>query len=479
MDSLTTDLAVIGSGPGGYAAAFYAADRGQRVTLIEEDRRLGGVCLNRGCIPSKALLHATALIREAKGSGQLRGITFGAPTVELEKLRAWKETILQQLGQGIETLAHHRNVRIVRGRARFERSTAVQVDTAEGPLGIAYTTAIIASGSQPARPTALAIDSPKLMTSTEALELRDMPDRLLVVGGGYIGLELGTVYATLGSRVDVVEALGSLLSGADADLIRPVQRYAERAFASIRCNTKVVSVKDEGAQMAVTTESGGEQETARYDRVLLCVGRVPNCDDLGLERTRVARNTQGLITVDARQQTADSAIYAIGDVVGGPLLAHKARHEARVAVEAIAGASEERSDAVIPSVVFTDPELAWCGLTEAEASAKGVPITVARFPWSASGRALTLDRPDGMTKLVIDPETERILGVGIVGAGAAELISEGVLAVETRVTAKTLARSVHPHPTLSETLMECAEVFYGQAIHVAGRRASRQSQVRS
>jgi len=470
MDALTTDLVVIGAGPGGYAAAFCAADRGKRVMLVEQDRRLGGVCLNRGCIPSKALLHATELIREAKGSSQLRGITFGAPRVELEKLRAWKETMLNKLAHGIGTLAHHRGVQVVAGHGRFESSSVLQVETTEGRQRIAFTTALIASGSQPARPASLAQDSPHIMTSTEALELREIPKSLLIVGGGYIGLELGTVYATLGSRVVLMEALESLLAGADADLVRPVQRYAERAFAAVRLGTNVVSLVEDGAQVIVTSEGDGGRNEERYDRVLLCVGRVPHCDGLGLERTRVTRTAQGMIAVNAQQQTTDPAIYAIGDVVGGPFLAHKARHEARVAVAAMMGVSDGAATAVMPAVVFTDPELAWCGLTEAEARAQDRPIAIARFPWSASGRALTLDRPDGLTKLVIDPGTERILGVGIVGAGAGELISEGVLAVEAGVTAKTLARSIHPHPTLSETLMECAEVFYGNAIHLAGHR---------
>ena len=470
MESITTDIVVIGAGPGGYAAAFYAADKGKRVILVEQDARLGGVCLNRGCIPSKALLHATALMREANASGDIRGITFGVPHVNLATLRAWKESVLERLGQGISGLSRQRGVAVWHGRAQFEDSTTLRVQTEEGLRQIRYQTAIVAVGSQPTLPEPFALGDPRIMTSTEALELDEIPPALLVVGGGYIGLELGTVYATLGSRVVLVEAMESILMGVDPDLARPVVRYVERAFAALHLGTTVAAIDARGTQLHVTVETHGERHDERYDRVLVCIGRVPNCEGLGLERTKVTRDAKGFIAVNERQQTADPSIYAIGDVVGGPLLAHKAAREARVAVEVIAGEASSRADVIIPAVVFTDPEIAWCGLTEAEARARGVPVEVAKFPWSASGKAVSLDRPDGLTKLIVDPETERILGVGIVGVNAGELIGEGVLAIELGATANEMAKTVHPHPTLSETLQEAAELFYGYATHAVARK---------
>jgi len=473
MEPITADLVVVGAGPGGYAAAFAAADRGRTVLLVDQEERLGGVCLNRGCIPSKALLHATALIREAKASGTIRGIAFGEPQVDLERVRAWKEALLEQLGQGIRSLGQARGVEVMRGRARFEDSQTLRVETAGGQQVIRYQAAIIATGSQPAMPPSFDLGDPRVMTSTEALELAEIPKTLLVVGGGYIGLELGTVYATLGSRVVLVEAMDTLLPGVDADLVRPVQRSAEQAFQEVRLRAKVLTMATSGQQIRVTMEAaeapGGSREE-RYDRVLVAVGRAPNCDDLGLEHTKVERDERGFIKVNAHQQTADPALYAIGDVVGGALLAHKASKQARVAVESLTGEPSVFEDIVMPAVVYTDPELAWCGLTESEAQAKGLAVTVVRFPWSASGRAVSLDRPDGLTKLLIEPTTERILGVGLVGAGAGELISEGVLAIEMGATAKDLADTVHPHPTLSETLMECAQLFYGTATHAVSRK---------
>jgi len=473
MEPITADLVVVGAGPGGYAAAFAAADRGRTVLLVDQEERLGGVCLNRGCIPSKALLHATALIREAKASGTIRGIAFGEPQVDLERVRAWKEALLEQLGQGIRSLGQARGVEVMRGRARFEDSQTLRVETAGGQQVIRYQAAIIATGSQPAMPPSFDLGDPRVMTSTEALELAEIPKTLLVVGGGYIGLELGTVYATLGSRVVLVEAMDTLLPGVDADLVRPVQRSAEQAFQEVRLRAKVLTMATSGQQIRVTMEAaeapGGSREE-RYDRVLVAVGRAPNCDDLGLEHTKVERDERGFIKVNAHQQTADPALYAIGDVVGGALLAHKASKQARVAVESLTGEPSVFEDIVMPAVVYTDPELAWCGLTESEAQAKGLAVMVVRFPWSASGRAVSLDRPDGLTKLLIEPTTERILGVGLVGAGAGELISEGVLAIEMGATAKDLADTVHPHPTLSETLMECAQLFYGTATHAVSRK---------
>jgi len=466
---MKTELAIVGAGPGGYAAAFYAADKGKRVILVERDQRLGGVCLNRGCIPSKALLHATNLIGEARESAH-RGITFGQPTIELNKLHAWKESILQKLSQGISQLAQKRGVEVLFGRGYFEDSNTLRVETEAGQQFVSYDKAIVAVGSKSALPKAFDLGNPRVMTSREALELEDIPQDLLVVGGGYIGMELGTVYAALGSKVVVVEALDSILSGADPDLVRPVMNFARKAFKEVRLKTKVAKMATSGQQIKVTVDDGAQSKDELYDRVLVSVGRVPNCADLGLENTKVELDDKGFIKVNARQQTADPSILAIGDIAGGVLLAHKASKEARVAVEVLSGEESTSSEVVIPAVVFTDPEVAWCGLTEAEAKAKGISVEIAKFPWGASGRALTYDRPDGLTKLVIERESERILGVGIVGHGAGELISEGVVAVEMGATARDLAECVHPHPTLSETLMEAAEVFFGHATHTLVRK---------
>jgi dihydrolipoamide dehydrogenase len=473
MKPIRADVVVVGGGPGGYTAAFLAADKGRDVWLVEQDKRLGGVCLNRGCIPSKALLHATALMRQAKASAGM-GISFSEPKVNVGKLRAWKDAILGTLGKGLTGVSKARGVTVLTGRGHFEDSHTVRVETADGQQFIAYETAIIAVGSTPAMPAAFDLGHPRVMTSTEALELEEIPRHLLVIGGGYIGLELGTVYATLGSRVVLAEATEALLLGLDADLTRPVLAYAERAFKEVRLKTAVTKMATSGKQIKVTFEADGRERQERYDRVLVAVGRAPNCKDLGLEHTQVQRDERGFIQVDARQATADPAIFAIGDVVGGALLAHKASKEARVAVEAICGEDSVFQDVVMPAVVFTDPEVAWCGLTEADARRQGRAVQVSRFPWSASGRALSLDRPDGLTKLVMDPDTERILGVGVVGSGAGELISEGVLAIEMGATARDLAESVHPHPTLSETLMECAEAFYGTATSLPPRRRAPQ-----
>jgi dihydrolipoamide dehydrogenase len=469
VERQSADVVVLGAGPGGYAAALYAADLGRRALLIDQDARLGGVCLTKGCIPSKALLHATEVMREARELSPARGIAFGEPAVRLEKLRAWKEGIIDKLSQGVAGLASRRGVTVLRGRGHFEDSTTLRMETEKGQQFFSFERAIIAVGSKPAMPKAFDLGNRRIMTSTEALELEEVPKHLLVVGGGYIGLELGTVYATLGSRVTLIEALDAILQGVDADLARPV-RAAQQAFASVRVSTKVLKMATSGRQIKVVSESNGKTIEELYDRVLVAVGRAPNCDRLGLEHTGVRRDDKGFIRVNAQQQTDAPAIYAIGDVVGGAMLAHKASKEARVAVEAIAGEPASFEDVVIPAVVFTDPEVAWCGLTETEAREKERRVEVVKVPWSALGRPLTFDRTDGLTKLVVDPDTERILGVGIVGVRAGDLISEGVLAVEMGATARDVAESVHPHPTLSETLMECAELFYGTATHTSGRR---------
>lgn len=467
MDPIKTEIVVVGAGPGGYAAAFYAADKGKKVILVERDKRLGGVCLNRGCIPSKALIHATHLISQAREAAH-HGLTFDPPRINLEKMRAWKESILQKLSQGIGNLAQRRGVQVLAGRGHFEGSNSLRVETENGQQFITYEQAIIATGSKSAMPKAFDLGNPRVMTSREALELEEVPQDLLVVGGGYIGMELGTVYASLGSRVVVVEALDTILAGADPDLVRPVMNVAAKAFKEVRLKTKVAKMATAGKQIRVKFDGSETEEF--YDRVLVSVGRVPNCDDLGLENTKVERDDRGFVKVNSQQQTNDPSIYAIGDIAGGVLLAHKASKEARIAVEVITGEESTAEKVVIPAVVFTDPEVAWCGLTEAEAKAKNIAVEVAKFPWAASGRAMTYDRVDGLTKLIVEPETERLLGVGIVGHGAGELIAEGVLAVEMGATVRDLAETVHPHPTLSETLMECAEMFYGHATHAYLRK---------
>ncbi|MCU0770162.1 MAG: dihydrolipoyl dehydrogenase [Verrucomicrobia bacterium] len=469
MTPIQTELVVIGAGPGGYAAAFYAADLGQKVVLVERDPRLGGVCLNRGCIPSKALLHATHQIAGAEESAH-RGITFAKPEINLDSLRTWKESILTRLSAGVAQLGKARNVQVIHGRGYFDDSSTLRVETGQGNQFVSFEKAIVAVGSKPAMPRVFDLGNPRIMTSTEALEVPDIPARLLVIGGGYIGMELGTVYARLGSEVVVAEALPTVLAGADQDLTRPVLQAAKKAFKEVRTGAKVLKMATAGKQIEVVTEYQGQPLKELYDRVLVSVGRVPAGDDMGLENTKVTRDDKGFVVVDAHQRTEDPNIYAIGDIAGGVLLAHKAHKEARIAVENIVGEAAAFENVVIPAVVFTDPELAWCGLTEAEAKEKGIQVEVAKFPWTASGRALSFDRTDGLTKLIVEPATERLLGIGIVGHGAGELIAEGVVLLEMGATAKDLALSVHPHPTLSETLMEAAEMFYGHATHALGRK---------
>jgi dihydrolipoamide dehydrogenase len=461
----TTQLAVIGAGPGGYAAAFYAADLGMQVTLIDPSQNPGGVCLYRGCIPSKALLHVADVLNEAKHA-EAWGIAFGPPKIDLDRLRAFKTKVVTQLTGGLGQLSKQRKITYAQGEASFKDAKTLEIKRENGETDtLTFAHAIIATGSQPAKVPGLSIDSPRVMDSTSALDLPDIPKSLLVVGGGYIGLELGSVYAALGTKVTVVEMTGGLLPGADRDLVNVLARRIESICEAVLLNTKVVSMKDGRNGVSVTLEGDVEKKEQTFDRVLVSIGRRPNPVP-GIENTGVKVTERGFVEVNGARQTAEPAIYAIGDVVGEPMLAHKASHEGRTAVEAIAGQKVAFEPLAIPAVVFTDPELAWCGLTETEAQKQGREITIARFPWGASGRALTLDRNDGVTKLVIDPKTERILGVGIVGPGAGELIAEGVLAVEMGANATDLKMSIHPHPTLSETLMESAEVFFGHATHV-------------
>jgi dihydrolipoyl dehydrogenase len=465
--SENTNIAVIGGGPGGYAAAFLAADLGMTVTLIDPELNPGGVCLYRGCIPSKALLHVAKLLEESHQAKDW-GIEYAAPKIDLARLRSWKEGVVNKLTGGLGILSKQRKVNYVRGRGAFENSTTLRVSKSDGSEeSLSFDRIVIATGSRPAIVPTLKLNTPRIMDSTGALNLEDIPGSLLVVGGGYIGLELGSVYAALGTRVTVVEMLSGLLPGADRDLVLPLHKRLEKMFDRILLNTTVTSVKDEGNGIRARFEGPDVKEPEKmFDRVLVSVGRKPNSEIPGLDKTRVQVGQRGFIQVNKQLQTDDPSIYAIGDVVGEPMLAHKASHEGRVAVEAIAGHKVAFEPNAIPAVVFTDPEVAWCGLTETQAQKENQEIKVAKFPWAASGRAVTLDRPDGMTKLLIDPQTQRVLGVGIVGAGAGELIAEGVLAVEMAALARDVAMTIHPHPTLSETVMESAEVFYGTSTHI-------------
>src|SRR5215831_13936669 len=460
-------IAVIGAGPGGYAAAFLAADLGMSVTLIDPEVNPGGVCLYRGCIPSKALLHVAKLIAESDQAKDW-GIEFAAPKIDLNRLRSFKENVVKKLTGGLGVLSKQRKVSFVQGRASFQNSTTLSVTKADGSQeSLTFDRIIIATGSRPAIIPPLKLDTPRMMDSTGALDLPDTPASLLVVGGGYIGLELGSVYAALGARVTVVEMLPGLLPGADRDLVLPLHKRLEKMFESILLNTTVAAVKDEGTGIRATlTAQDGNTRERVFDRVLVSVGRKPNSEIPGLEKTQVKVGPKGFLQVNKQLQTDDRSIYAIGDVVGEPMLAHKASHEGRVAVEAIAGHKVAFEPNAIPAVVFTDPEVAWCGLTETQAQKDNREIKVAKFPWAASGRAITLDRPEGTTKLILDPHTERVLGVGIVGVGAGEMIAEGVLAIEMAAVATDIALSIHPHPTLSETVMESAEVFFGTSTHI-------------
>lgn len=459
-------VVVLGGGPGGYPAAFDAADHGMDVTLVNDEKIPGGVCLHRGCIPSKALLHVAKLIHEAAEADQW-GLAFGTPKIDLDRVREWKQQVVGKLTGGVSELCRARGVRLIQARGSFLDSNTLELTKPDGskePLRFQH--AIVATGSSPTIPPPFQIDDPRIMDSTGALELPDIPGRLLVIGGGYIGLEMGTVYAALGSQVTVVEMMSGLLPGADRDLVRPLQKRLELQFAAIHVNTKVVKLSPERNGIVAELEGEGVEPRQTFDRVLIAVGRRPNSRNIGLENTKAEIDERGFVKVDGQRRTADPSILAIGDVAGEPMLAHKATREGRVAVEALAGEPAEFDNVAIPAVVFTDPELAWCGLTENEAKAAGREVKVTRFPWGASGRAQTLGRTEGLTKLIFDPKTERVLGVGIVGAGAGELIAEGVLAVETAAVARDLAESIHAHPTLSETIMESAESLFAQATHI-------------
>ncbi len=461
-----SQLVVIGGGPAGYPAAFAAADLGMQVTLINDDIQPGGVCLHRGCIPSKALLHVAKLIRETQES-HAWGVTFEKPTIDLQKLREFKAGIVNKLTGGIGALCKARGVNLIRGRGELLSSNSVQVKTHEGAIEtISFDHAIVATGSRPTVPPIFDVNDPRVMDSRAALQLEEIPKRLLVIGGGYIGLEMGSVYSALGSEVTVVEMLPKLLAAADQDLVGPLKNKLTEYFSAIHLNTRVAGLTPKSDGIEVQLEGEGVDPTQTFDRVLISIGRRPNSGGIGIENTKAMIDEKGFIEIDNQCRTNDERIFAIGDVAGEPMLAHKATREAKIAVEAMAGEPAEFDNIAIPAVVFTDPELAWCGLTETEAKAAGHPIKVTRFPWAASGRAQTLARTEGLTKIIFDAETERVLGVGIVGPGAGELIGEGVLAVETAAVARDLADTIHAHPTLAETIMESAELFYGQATHL-------------
>jgi dihydrolipoamide dehydrogenase len=461
----STQVAVLGAGPGGYAAAYYAADLGMQVALIDEEKNPGGVCLYRGCIPSKALLHVAHVIDEARHAGAW-GVAFPDPAIDIAKLRAHKQTIVDKLTGGIGQVGRLRKVKYLQGRGTLTGPHSMTVSGSGGDTEIEFEHALLATGSHPTRIPSLALDSSRMLDSTSALELPDIPRSLLIIGGGYIGLELGTVYATLGSAVSVVEMTPGLLPGVDRDLVNVLHKRLEKLIARIMLNTKVVRLTEEAGGIRAGFAGEGAPAEERFDRVLMAVGRRPNSKIPGLDSTRVRVNEKGFIETDGQRRTAEPSIFAIGDVAGEPMLAHKASHEARVAIDAIAGHKAVFEPLAIPAVVFTEPEIAWCGITETQAAERGLEVDVAKFPWGALSRAMTVDRPDGLTKLVLDRRSGRVRGVGIAGSGAGELIAEGVLAVEMGATAEDMRLTIHPHPTLSESLMESAEVFFGQSTHV-------------
>ena len=465
MANSNVKVAIIGGGPGGYAAAFLAADLGMQVTLIDQEKNPGGVCLYRGCIPSKALLHIAALVEESKHASSF-GIDFGAPKIDLARLRTFKENVVNKLTGGLGQIAKMRKVTYVQGAASFVNSNTLKVEkSAGGSENLTFDKIVIATGSRPAVIPAFP-KSARVWDSTGALNLTGIPKNLLVVGGGYIGLELGSVYAALGSKVSVVEMLPGLLPGADRDLVLPLHKRLEKQFEAIMVNTKVAAMKEDKDGVRVTFDGDIKEKEKTYENVLISVGRTPNSQIPGLENTKVEITDKKFIKINKQLQTTDPSIYAIGDVAGEPMLAHKAMHEGRTAVEHIAGHKVSFEPYAIPAVVFTDPEIAWAGLTQTQAEKEGREVSIAKFPWAASGRAVTLDRTEGLTKMIVDPKTEHVLRLGITGPGAGDMIAEGVLAIEMGATAKDIGLTIHPHPTLSETIMESAEVFYGTSTDI-------------
>ncbi len=463
-------VVIVGGGPGGYPAAFLAAHLGFKTTLIDERVNPGGVCLYVGCIPSKALLHVAKLLNEAKEAKEW-GVSFGEPEIDLDKLREFKDKVVRKLTGGLGAMSKANGVNFVQGRAEFTSNTSLKVTHAEGKEeAIDFDHAVIATGSTPAMPKIFDIGSDRVIDSTGALELTDVPESMLVLGGGYIGLEMGTVYAALGTKVSVVEMMSGLLPGADRDLAEVLTKSLKSKFEDIMVDTRVTEISENGDKIDVKLLGTDLNETRSYDKVLISVGRVPSSKGLGLENTNVVIGERGFIEVDEQRRTGEANIYAIGDVAGEPGLAHKATHEGRVAVEAIAGEASAFDPACIPAVVFTDPEVAWVGMTETEAINGGVHHKVAVFPWAASGRAATLGRQDGLTKLIVEPATDRVLGCGIAGVGAGDLIAEAGLAIEMGSTTHDLAMTIHPHPTMSETVMEAAELYNGHSAHFIPRK---------
>jgi dihydrolipoamide dehydrogenase len=460
------ELVVLGGGPGGYPAAFYAADLGMNVTIIDREENPGGVCLYRGCIPSKALLHVAKLLHEAKEASAW-GIDFGEPKIDIGKLRDFKNGVIQKLTEGLGQMSGMRNVTFIQGTGTFLDSHTIEVEKTDGSKeSIAFKNCIIAAGSHPTKVPGLSIDSPHVLDSTTALDLDEIPEKFLVVGGGYIGLEMGTVYAALGAAVTVVEMLPRILAMGDKDLVQHLAKRLKKDFAEIKLNTKVSAVEEKKDGIHVTFEDAeGAQTVDVFGKVLVSIGRQPNSPFLGLEKTRVETDEKGFIKVDPQRRTTETHIWAIGDIVGEPMLAHKATYEGKVAVEAISGKKTIYDPAAIPAVVFTDPEVAWAGITEIEAKEQGIPVKVSKFPWAASGRATSIGRSDGLTKLIVHPETEQVIGIGICGPGAGELIAEGTLAIEMGANVEDIALTIHPHPTLSETVMEAAEAYHGHSPH--------------
>jgi dihydrolipoamide dehydrogenase len=454
------DVVVLGSGPGGYTAAFRAADLDLKVALVERYPTLGGVCLNVGCIPSKALLHAAAVIDEAEQMGE-HGVVFGKPEIQLDSLRGWKDKVVGQLTNGLAGMAKQRKVTVLQGVGQFTSANEMTIAGSEGEQTISFAQAIIAAGSQSWQLPGLPWDDPRLMDSTGALDLEDIPDRLLVVGGGIIGLEMASVYQALGSRVTVVELTSQLMPGADKDLVRPLQKRISSRYEAIYLDTKVTGITATDASLVAAFEGSKAPESAEFDRVLVSVGRVPNGDRIGAEQAGVEVTERGFIPVDRQMRTNVPNIFAIGDIVGQPMLAHKATHEGKVAAEVCAGMKSAFEARVIPSVAYTDPEVAWVGTTENEAKEAGIDYGVGKFPWAASGRALGIGRPEGFTKLLFDKATDRIIGAGIVGPHAGDLIAECALAIEMGCEAADIGLTIHPHPTLSESIAMSAEVFEG------------------
>lgn len=466
-----SQLVVLGGGPGGYAAAFLAADLGMQVTIVEADPRLGGTCLLRGCIPSKALLHVARVLSEVEELSQDWGVETSTPKIHLDQLRQRKDKVIQTLTGGLASLAKRRNVTVIHAKGIFEDSSTLRLEGSDPSIPaesvLTFDHCVLSTGSVPAMPPAFDIGSQRVMDSTGALALADIPKTMLVIGGGYIGLEMGTVYASLGTQVSVVELLDGLLMGADRDLVKPLEKRLQKLFENrIYLNTKVGSLAEVDDQIEVTFEGNGKFGHERFDRVLVSVGRRPVTRGIGLENTRVQLDQRGFAVCDAQQRTADPKIFAIGDVAGEPMLAHKASHQAKVAVEVIHGQNVVFDKAAIPAVVFTDPEIAWAGLTEEEAKKTGRSVSIETYPWAASGRAQALGRTEGLTKWLVDPDSARVLGCGIVGPGAGELIAEAVLAIEMGCEVRDLTESVHPHPTLSETLMNAGEVYFGTATEI-------------